>query len=130
MDTKETADADISENPVGCLVHRIADRWALHIVDQLEGGAMRFTALRRESPGVSQKMLTQTLRSLERDGLVKRMVFAQVPPRVEYSLTPLGRTLCEPVSAMRRWAETNHPEIVAARAAYDAKAKEEKEVGE
>jgi DNA-binding HxlR family transcriptional regulator len=119
METNHSDDADLARDAVRCLVDRIADRWALHVIGLLEGGAKRFTALRRESGGVSQKMLTQTLRGLERDGLVRRRVYAQVPLRVEYNLTPLGRTLCEPVAVLRRWAEAHQPEIAAARVAYD-----------
>ena len=85
----------------------------------LEQGPQRFTALRRGIGEVSQKMLTQTLRGLERNGLVQRTVFAQVPPRVEYSLTALGQTLCEPLAAIRRWAEAHLEETQAARVAYD-----------
>ena len=85
----------------------------------LEQEPQRFTALRRGLGHVSQKMLTQTLRGLERNGLVQRTVFAQVPPRVEYSLTPLGQTLCEPLAAIRRWAETHLEETQAARVGYD-----------
>ena len=85
----------------------------------LEHGPQRFTALRRVIGEVSRKMLTQTLRGLERNGLVQRTVFAQVPPRVEYSLTPLGQTLCEPLAAIRSWAEAHLEETQAARVAYE-----------
>jgi len=71
-------------------------------------------------------MLTPTLRGMERDGIVQRTVYAQVPPRVEYALTPLGQTLCEPLTTLRQWAETHGHEVMAARAAYDEKAKDER----
>ncbi len=89
------------------------------VMGLLTGGPKRFTSLRREIEGVSQKRLTQTLRRLERSGLVQRMVFAEVPPRVEYRLTPLGRTLCGPLAVLQKWAEDHHPEVLAAQEAYD-----------
>ena len=91
----------------------------------LEPGPQRFTALRRGLGKVSQKMLTQTLRGLERNGLVQRTVFAQVPPRVEYCLTPLGQTLCEPLAAIRRWAEAHLEKTQAARVVYDEMTRKE-----
>ena len=86
------------------ILGRIANRWTALIVQALVSGTKRYSELRRELGGVSHKMLTQTLRGLERNGLVQRTVFAQVPPRVDYSLTALGQTLCEPLAAIRRWA--------------------------
>jgi len=107
------------DDEVRCLLHQIADKWTVLVMALLEQGPQRFTALRRGIGEVSQKMLTQTLRGLERNGLVQRTVFAQVPPRVEYSLTALGQTLCEPLAAIRRWAEAHLEETQAARVAYD-----------
>ena len=92
----------------------IADRWTAIVVYALARGTMRFGQLRREI-GVSQKMLTQTLRDMERNGLVRRTVYAVVPPHTEYSLTPLGETLIEPLSAICHWAEDHLPEVDAMR---------------
>lgn len=89
----------------------IADKWTAIVVYALARGTMRFGQLRGEIEGISQKMLTQTLRSLERDGLVNRKVYPTVPPKVEYSLTPLGGTLTEPLSAICKWAEEHLPEV-------------------
>jgi len=97
----------------------IANKWAALIIYALARGTKRYSQLQREIGGVSQKMLTQTLRSLERDGLVAREVYPVVPPRVEYSLTTLGRTLIEPLRAICRWAETHLPQVHAARARHD-----------
>ena len=83
---------------------------------------MRFTALHRQIGGISQKMLTQTLRRLERDGLVQRTVYAEVPPRVEYGLTPLGRSLRELIAPIREWSNVNVKDIIAAQQQYDTQA--------
>jgi DNA-binding HxlR family transcriptional regulator len=88
----------------------------------LEDGAMRFSDLRRAIGGITQKMLTQTLRSLERDGLVKRTIYPEVPPHVEYELTELGRTLIEPLAVLRDWAQQNIPKVTQAQQAFDARA--------
>ena len=95
---------------------RIADKWTCLIVYALLGGPRRHGELKRAIGGISQKMLTQTLRSLERDGLVERTVIATIPPHVEYALTPLGRTLSEPLVAICHWAMDHLPELQAARA--------------
>jgi DNA-binding HxlR family transcriptional regulator len=95
----------------------IADRWTAIVIYALARGTMRFGALRREI-GLSQKVLTDTLRSLERDGLVQRKVYAVVPPKVEYSLTELGASLIEPLSALCLWAEQRLGEVQGARARY------------
>lgn len=96
----------------------IADKWAAIVVYALSNGTLRFGELQKAIGGVSQKMLTQTLRNLERDGLVERTVFPVVPPRVEYRLTPLGKTLCDPLGALCRWAEEHMHEVVASRERY------------
>ncbi|MGI8690474.1 MAG: winged helix-turn-helix transcriptional regulator [Thermomicrobiales bacterium] len=93
----------------------IADRWTAIVVYALARGTMRFGQLRREI-GLSQKMLTETLRDMERNGLVRRRVYAVVPPKVEYTLTPLGETLIEPLTAICRWSEQYLPQVDAARA--------------
>jgi len=103
----------------GCLsrlvLDRIADKWTALIIHMLSSGTKRHNELRRQITGVSQKMLTQTLRSLENDGLVERKVYPVVPPKVEYRLTPLGTTLIEPLEAICKWAEKHVPELQAAR---------------
>jgi DNA-binding HxlR family transcriptional regulator len=106
--------------PVRDVLDRLGDAWSYLVVLQLTGGAMRFNALKRAVDGISQRMLTVTLRSLERDGLVNRTVFPTTPPQVEYALTELGHSLAEPMAVLTRWASTHHAAIRAARAAHDA----------
>lgn len=107
--------------PTRQVINRIGDRWSLLVLSALGGGTLRFQELRRVVEGVSQKMLTQTLRVLERDGLVRRDIYASVPPRVEYALTPLGQGLADSISAIRTWAYAHMDEIEAARADFDAR---------
>ena len=95
----------------------ICDKWALLTLSQLSHGTKRHGELQRAIPGVSQKMLTQTLRKLARDRLVRRTVYPVVPPRVEYALTPLGETITEPLSALYTWTENHMKEILQARRA-------------
>jgi len=97
----------------------ISDRWTMIVIKALGEGIHRYGALHREIGDISQKMLTQTLRSLERDGLVRRTVYPVVPPKVEYALTPLGETLTEPLAAVAAWAECHMDEIVRARYDHD-----------
>jgi DNA-binding HxlR family transcriptional regulator len=99
---------------------RIANKWTAMVVIALSPGRLRFGDLRTTVDGISAKVLTETLRDLERDGLVSRHVYAEVPPRVEYELTALGRTLDEPLRALSRWAEAHVVEVLAARDSYDA----------
>jgi len=106
--------------PTRLVLNRIADKWTVLVVSSLEGGTKRFSTLRREIGGVSQKMLTQTLRGLERDGLVTRTIYPSVPPKVEYSLTPLGRTLVSLLDAIRVWSETHIEEVLKAQTMYDS----------
>jgi DNA-binding HxlR family transcriptional regulator len=96
----------------------IADKWAVLVITTLAGGTRRYNALRRDLAGVSQKMLTQTLRDLECNGLVERTVYPDTPPRVEYGLTPLGRTLVEALTVLRDWADEHYHEVEAARQRY------------
>jgi DNA-binding HxlR family transcriptional regulator len=103
------------------ILDRVADKWSLLVIALLENRRLRFTELRREIDGISQRMLTVTLRSLERDGLVKRTVHPVVPPRVEYELTPLGGTLHATIRSLVTWTEAHQEEIAAARSAYDAR---------
>ncbi|MXP08750.1 winged helix-turn-helix transcriptional regulator [Pseudoblastomonas halimionae] len=101
-------------------IGRVADKWTLLVIEALEEtGAMRFSAVGRALPGISQKMLTQTLRQMEREGLVSRTVFPEVPPRVEYALTDLGHELAEAFCGVWHWAEKNIARIERARAHYD-----------
>jgi DNA-binding HxlR family transcriptional regulator len=108
--------------PTRIVLDRIADKWTVLIAGALDGKTKRFGELRREIGGVSQKMLTQTLRGLERDGIVARRVYATVPPKVEYSLTELGRTLVRILEAIREWSETNIEDVLKARLDYDYRA--------
>lgn len=103
-------------------IGRVADKWTLLVLEALEeGGEQRFSQLGRAVAGISQKMLTQTLRQMEREGLVTRTVHPEVPPRVEYRLTDLGLELAEAFCGVWHWAERNIAKIEAARAAYDAR---------
>lgn len=101
------------------ILDRVADKWSLLVIALLDQQTMRFTELRREIDGISQRMLTVTLRQLERDGLVHRTVYPVVPPRVDYELTSLGATLHDTIQALVTWTEDHQREIAAARAAYD-----------
>lgn len=114
-------DKDADERAIRAVLDRIGDKWSLLIIATLRNGRLRFSELQRHIPGVSQRMLTLTLRQLERDGLVTRTVHAEVPPRVEYELTGLGAGLIDTSVALLRWALENHPAIEGARAAYDAR---------
>jgi DNA-binding HxlR family transcriptional regulator len=101
---------------------RVGDKWSVLVVTRLGAGPMRFNELRRSIGGISQRMLTLTLRGLERDGLVTRSVFPTIPPRVDYALTPLGRDLLQPVSALGEWATRNQAKIARAREKFDGAA--------
>jgi DNA-binding HxlR family transcriptional regulator len=105
--------------PTRQVLDRIADKWTMLVIVALEDGTLRFSELRRSIDGISQKMLTQTLRALERDGIVEREVIATVPVTVRYTLTPLGHSLADAVSVIREWAYANMDDIEAARAAYE-----------
>lgn len=108
--------------PTRMILDRVADKWTVLILGLLAKEPMRFNRLRREIDGLSQKMLSQTLKSLERDGLITRTVFPTVPVTVEYALTPLGRTLTETVDALRNWAETHIADVLQAQGRYDGTA--------
>jgi DNA-binding HxlR family transcriptional regulator len=103
------------------ILDRIGDKWTLLVVATLHGERLRFTELQQRIPGVSQRMLTLTLRHLERDGLVARTVYAEVPPRVEYELTAMGRTLIEPAVTLAEWAVEHNPDIERSHQAYDSR---------
>ncbi|GAB2579809.1 transcriptional regulator [Paractinoplanes abujensis] len=101
------------------ILDRIGDTWSVLAVMMLADGPQRYSALAKRIEGVSPKMLTQTLRGLERDGLIGRTVYAEVPPRVDYALTELGRSLLDLVGALEKWAEMHIDDVQAARVAYD-----------
>jgi DNA-binding HxlR family transcriptional regulator len=118
------AGAGAAPTPDGCatareVLNRVGDKWSVFAIARLGHGTTRFTELQRGIEGISQRMLTLTLRHLERDGLVTRTVYPTIPPRVDYALTPLGRTLLETVMALAAWAEAHRVDIEAARHAYD-----------
>jgi DNA-binding HxlR family transcriptional regulator len=122
---RHTRDTDGEPDPtceVRTILDRIADKWSLLVICMLADGVRRFGELRREIDGISQRMLTLTLRQLEREGLVTRTVFPVVPPRVDYELTALGSTLLDTIQTLVSWAGAHGNEIIAARAAYDARA--------
>jgi DNA-binding HxlR family transcriptional regulator len=103
------------------VLQRVGDKWSVLAIDLLGQGTMRFTELHRAIDGITARMLTVTLRGLERDGIVTRTIHPVIPPRVEYALTPMGRTLLDTIGQLVDWADSHLPEIQAARAAYDAK---------
>jgi DNA-binding HxlR family transcriptional regulator len=107
-----------SHCPTRQVLDLIADKWTVLIIRRLADGTLRFAELRRSVDGISQKVLTNILRSLERDGIVTRRIYASVPPKVEYSLTALGRSLCNLVEGICGWAEANIEKVQAAREVY------------
>ena len=107
--------------PVRDVLDRVGDAWTVLVVLTLvRGGKLRFNQLRRDIPGISQRMLTVTLRSLERDGLISRRVIPSTPPQVEYDLTDLGHSLAQAINVLAEWAETHQGRVQAARNAYDS----------
>jgi len=106
--------------PTRQLLDRIGDQWTVLIVGALKDGPLRFTEIGRRVDGISQKVLTQTLRSLVRDGILTRTAYATIPPKVEYELTSLGRNLSEPLEMLDRWARVHMSSVQDAREAYDA----------
>ena len=105
--------------PTRLVLDRVADKWTVLVLGLLGNGPVRFNRLRREVEGLSQKVLAQTLRKLERDGLISRTAFPTVPVTVEYALTPLGHTLAAAVEPLRLWAEDHIEEVLRAQQAYD-----------
>jgi DNA-binding HxlR family transcriptional regulator len=103
------------------ILNRVGDKWSILVIAMLDQGTRRFTELRREVEGISQRMLALTLRQLERDGLVQRTVYPVVPPKVEYTLTDLGSTLLESVRGLVSWAMEHRGQVAAARVEYDAR---------
>ena len=129
LDTEPPAEIDPRIEPlVNEIIGRVADKWTMLILEELhEKGVLRFSEIGRAVEGISQKMLTQTLRQMEREGLVKRTVYPVVPPRVEYALTDLGVSLGRAFCGVWVWAERHIDQIESARAAFDARAAEEAE---
>src|SRR5215210_2756523 len=122
---KQEFDAFLADCPSRLVLDRISDKWVTLVIASLGDGPLRFSELSRQLAGVSQKMLTQTLRTLERDGLVTRKVTASVPVRVDYELTSLGHSLHDTIKHLKAWAEDHVPEVRDAHEAYDRKAEQE-----
>lgn len=112
------ADADCR---VRAVMDRVGDKWSVAVVNEISGGPRRFSEIKRCLPGINQRMLTSTLRVLERDGLVTRTVYPEVPPRVDYELTDMGRAMLDTVSSLLDWAQRNVDGIDEARRRYDAR---------
>jgi DNA-binding HxlR family transcriptional regulator len=118
--------AEVEHTPVNChareMLIRIGDKWSVYVIHVLgDAGTLRFNEIKNRVDGISQRMLTVTLRGMERDGMITRIVYPEVPPRVEYSLTALGKTLRQLVRGLVKWSEAHLLEVDEARAAYDAK---------
>ncbi|MFF5225619.1 winged helix-turn-helix transcriptional regulator [Dactylosporangium sp. NPDC000521] len=118
---KREYDAFLAGCPTRELLSRLTDKWVALVIPALAGGPQRHGELAHRIAGVSQKMLTQTLRTLERDGLVTRTVTASIPPRVDYELTPLGHELYPVMVSIKNWAETHMDRVFEARAEFDAR---------
>lgn len=104
--------------PIRDVLDRLGDQWTVLVLLELSKGTCRFTVLRRAIPDISPRMLSLTVRRLEQDGLISRQVFPTIPPRVDYSITPLGRSFMDSLSGMVKWAADHHVEVLAARQAY------------
>ena len=110
--------------PVRSILDRVGDKWTALVISNLASGPLRFTEIKRAVTGISQRMLTETVRGLERDGVLLRTVYPTIPPKVEYSLTKLGHSLVLPVQALVVWALDNRDEIVGARTRFDRRSLE------
>lgn len=124
--SKAKRPAELERTPANChareMLARVGDKWSVYVIHLLgDNGTLRFNELKSQVDGISQRMLTVTLRGLERDGLVSRQIYPEVPPRVEYSLTKLGATLRELVRGLMKWSGAHLEEVDSARAAYDAR---------
>jgi DNA-binding HxlR family transcriptional regulator len=119
------ADAYLAACPSRQILDVLANKWTMLVMGALSGGPMRFGELRRRLDGITQKMLTQTLRTLERDGLITRTVYPTIPPKVEYTATELGESVTALLHAIRVWSEDNINAVLDARDAYDARAAKE-----
>lgn len=113
--------SEVENCPVRDVLDRLGDKWSVLSLLVLEDGTLRFMEIKRRIGDISQRVLTQTLRGLERDGLVRRTIYPEVPPRVEYTLTELGRSLLGPIKTLVDWAATAHPQIRTARDTFDDK---------
>jgi DNA-binding HxlR family transcriptional regulator len=118
--TQETRADYALGSPARLALDCLSHKWTVLIILALKQGPLRFTQLRKGVPGVTPQVLAQSLRDLQRNGMVLRRYFPEMPPRVEYALTDLGLTLCEPVSAIRAWAEKHGPAVIEARERYDS----------
>jgi DNA-binding HxlR family transcriptional regulator len=119
--TLHKQDTDLSERcPIRDVLDRLGDRWTLLVLMELREGTLRFSKLKARIEDISQRMLAQTLRQLEKDGLVSRKAYPTIPPKVEYALTPLGLSILKPVGQLIDWASDNHETVRAARARYVA----------
>lgn len=118
--TLHQSTADFADRcPIRDVLERLGDRWTMLVLFTLEdGGTQRFSVLKSRIPDISQRMLAQTLRRVEQDGLVERTVYPTVPPRVDYALTPLGRSFLKPMHQLLEWAASHHEDVRAARLAY------------
>lgn len=121
METYPIPNAYRQTCPTRQVLDRVGDKWTILIYGVLSTGPKRFSEIQRAIEGISQKMLSQTLRSLERDGLVQRTVYPVTPPKVEYALTELGETLCEPINSLQEWAYQYISHIENAQQAFDAR---------
>ena len=119
-ETYDRGNAFDPDCPTRVVLDRVGDKWTVLVIGALAGGPLRFTELRARVGGVAPKVLTQTLRALERDGLLTRTVHAQVPPRVDYEITELGRSLTRPLAVLTDWAESHVGAIMASRERYEA----------
>jgi DNA-binding HxlR family transcriptional regulator len=122
MSGPDRGDAFDPDCPTRVVLDRIGDKWTVLVIGALQDGPLRFSVLRTRIGGVAAKVLTQTLRAMERDGLLTRTVHAQVPPRVDYELTDLGASLTGPIQTLTDWAETHLAQILGARETYDVAA--------
>lgn len=119
---------DDEDCPVREILDHVGDKWTSLILSNLVGGSLRFSEIKRRLPGISQRMLTETLRGLERNGILRRTVYPSVPPKVEYSLTPLGESLVPLVQALVNWSLEHRSEIQDARSTYDAERAAERDL--
>jgi DNA-binding HxlR family transcriptional regulator len=122
LHAQDISGQNLGDCPVRQVLDQIGDKWSTLMLLALSEKPYRFGELRRLIPDISQRMLTQTLRDLQRNGLITRTVFPTQPPSVEYALTPLGKSLLDPLRMLVRWAETNYGRIISAREHFDGKA--------
>jgi DNA-binding HxlR family transcriptional regulator len=120
-DARAPENAQLSPCRAREVLQRVGDKWSMYVIDLLGQGTMRFSELHRSIDGITARMLTVTLRGLERDGIVTRTIHPVIPPRVEYDLTPMGQTLLNTIGQLVTWADSHLPEISAAQVAYDAR---------